>query len=199
MNRSRLLAAAALCAASTTALAETFTVYVFSREFSQNIPDGGGTLPDDPTIHVGDTVHWIDFEGFHTTHSCGGMTESWDSNFMMDGDTYDHTFTHAGVFGYYCAFHGIDNGNGTADGMAGVITVLDAPPSCPADLGIQGGGPGHDGILDNNDFIAFIDFFFNHNAAADVGVQGGIAGHDSTWDNNDFVVFINLFFAGCGN
>ncbi|MFT3684391.1 MAG: hypothetical protein QM783_05590 [Phycisphaerales bacterium] len=30
----------------------------------------------------------------------------------------------------------------------------------PADLGIQGGVPGHDGIYDNNDFIVFINSFF---------------------------------------
>ena len=30
-----------------------------------------------------------------------------------------------------------------------------------ADLGVPGGLPGRDGLLDNNDFIAFIDAFFN--------------------------------------
>ncbi|MFT3683602.1 MAG: immunoglobulin domain-containing protein [Phycisphaerales bacterium] len=33
---------------------------------------------------------------------------------------------------------------------------------CVADLGQAGGIPGHDGALDNNDFIAFINAFFNH-------------------------------------
>jgi hypothetical protein len=68
---------------------------------------------------------------------------------------------------------------------------------CPADVGVQGGVPGHDGLLDNNDFVVFINFFFSADARADVGVQGGIAGHDGLFDNNDFVVFINEFFAGC--
>jgi hypothetical protein len=71
------------------------------------------------------------------------------------------------------------------------------PPSCPADIGTQGGLPGHDGHLDNNDFVVFIDYFFNHNPLADRGIQGGIPGHDNQWDNNDFVVFIDQFFAGC--
>ncbi|MFT3683802.1 MAG: GC-type dockerin domain-anchored protein [Phycisphaerales bacterium] len=71
------------------------------------------------------------------------------------------------------------------------------PPACPADLGQQGGQPGADGALDNNDFIVFINFFFQHNAAADLGVQGGVLGHDDHYDNNDFIAFISLFFQGC--
>jgi hypothetical protein len=35
-------------------------------------------------------------------------------------------------------------------------------PTCLADLGVQGGGYGHDGVLDNNDFVVFIDAFFSH-------------------------------------
>ena len=68
---------------------------------------------------------------------------------------------------------------------------------CAADIGITGGVPGHDGILDNNDFVVFVDYFFTHNPVADVGVTGGIPGHDGAFDNNDFVVFIDQFFAGC--
>ncbi len=68
---------------------------------------------------------------------------------------------------------------------------------CPADLGGQGGVHAPDGVLDNNDFIVFIDDFFAQDPAADVGVQGGVAGHDGVFDNNDFIVFIGLFFAGC--
>jgi hypothetical protein len=51
-------------------------------------------------------------------------------------------------------------------------------------------------VLDNNDFIVFIDLFFRQSVLADVGVQGGTAGSDGVWDNNDFVVFINFFFSG---
>ncbi|HYD01388.1 MAG TPA: GC-type dockerin domain-anchored protein, partial [Phycisphaerales bacterium] len=79
----------------------------------------------------------------------------------------------------------------------GYNTGAPVTPPCPADLGRQGGIPGSDGSLDNNDFVAFIDAFFAHGAAADLGSQGGVAGPDGAWDNNDFVVFIDLFFAGC--
>jgi len=72
------------------------------------------------------------------------------------------------------------------------------PFVCAADLGMQGGVPSPDGMLNNNDFVVFIDFFFNANPHADVGAQGGVPGHDGAFDNNDFVVFIDLFFDGCG-
>jgi hypothetical protein len=68
----------------------------------------------------------------------------------------------------------------------------------PADIGSAGGVAGPDGALNNNDFVVFIDWFFNHDTRADVGVTGGIAGHDNAWDNNDFVVFIDQFFSGTG-
>jgi hypothetical protein len=67
----------------------------------------------------------------------------------------------------------------------------------PADIGGTGGVPGSDGRLDNNDFVVFIDYFFNHNPLADVGQVGGVPGADGQFNNNDFVVFIDQFFAGC--
>jgi hypothetical protein len=72
-------------------------------------------------------------------------------------------------------------------------------PCGAADIGGQGGVLGADGMLNNNDFVVFIDLFFAANGIADVGVQGGVPGHDGLFDNNDFVVFIDLFFDGCGS
>ena len=71
------------------------------------------------------------------------------------------------------------------------------PPACPADIGKAGGVPGSDGALDNNDFIAFISFFFDSDPSADRGTAGGLPGTDGQFDNNDFIVFINQFFDGC--
>ncbi|MFT3687110.1 MAG: GC-type dockerin domain-anchored protein [Phycisphaerales bacterium] len=65
-----------------------------------------------------------------------------------------------------------------------------------ADIGSAGGLPGADGHLNNNDFIAFITYFFAQNPIADMGTVGGLPGHDSQWNNNDFIAFINYFFAG---
>ncbi|HZW07799.1 MAG TPA: GC-type dockerin domain-anchored protein [Phycisphaerales bacterium] len=70
-------------------------------------------------------------------------------------------------------------------------------PDCPADVGRTGGVPGPDGLLNNNDFVVFIDWFFTHDARADRGTTGGVEGHDGQFNNNDFVVFIDQFFAGC--
>jgi hypothetical protein len=69
----------------------------------------------------------------------------------------------------------------------------------PADLGGAGGlpSPCGDGVLDNNDFIAFISYFFDGSLIADFGQAGGFSGGDGVLNNNDFVAFINAFFAGC--
>jgi hypothetical protein len=67
----------------------------------------------------------------------------------------------------------------------------------PADIGQTGGLEGFDGVLDNNDFVVFIDRFFAHDGRADVGRTGGVAGADGAFDNNDFIVFIDQFFGGC--
>jgi len=87
----------------------------------------------------------------------------------------------------------------SGSGAAAAFTVTGATsvPACPADIGVAGGGPGHDGSLDNNDFIAFITYFFDENAVADMGVAGGEPGNDGHFDNNDFIAFINHFFDGC--
>ncbi|HZW07972.1 MAG TPA: GC-type dockerin domain-anchored protein [Phycisphaerales bacterium] len=68
---------------------------------------------------------------------------------------------------------------------------------CAADIGVAGGVRGHDGELNNNDFVAFIDAFFAFEPIADRGMQGGVAGMDRAFDNNDFIVYIDQFFASC--
>ena len=85
----------------------------------------------------------------------------------------------------------------TTIGVTANLSATGATSVCPADLGTAGGLPGADGHLDNNDFIAFINHFFNSNPLADRGVAGGLPGHDGQFDNNDFIAFINQFFAGC--
>jgi hypothetical protein len=72
-------------------------------------------------------------------------------------------------------------------------------PCGAADLGSQGGAEGFDRLLDNNDFIVFIQLFFAGNARADLGAEGGAPGPDTLFDNNDFIVFIQEFFAGASN
>jgi plastocyanin len=115
---------------ATQASAATVTVHIYDFEFSTNTI---GQPIVDPTINLGDTVHWVwDAVQFpHSTHSVSGITESWDSGmFATPGHTFDHTFTHTGTFWYFCDAHGFDNGNGTAGGMSGFITVVPEPVSC---------------------------------------------------------------------
>src|SRR5262249_996607 len=81
----------------------------------------------DPTINVGDTVRWQWGEGFHSTTSVQGIAESWNSGVQGLSFTFDHTFTRAGTFPYYCSVHGVDAGGGTTSGMAGLVTVRPVP------------------------------------------------------------------------
>jgi len=90
---------------------------------------------------------------------------------------------------------GLIVGGGILNGHAHAFLLT--PVACPADMGSAGGVAGADGVLDNNDFIAFINRFFAGDAAADMGVAGGFAGTDGVLDNNDFIVFIGRFFGGC--
>jgi uncharacterized protein YjdB len=98
----------------------TVTVHIFNFDFSQN-PKGQPIV--DPTISVGDTIHWVWDEGFHSTTSVAGIAETWNSGTHSSPATFDHTFTHVGTFAYYCTIHGTDNGDGTASNMSGTITV----------------------------------------------------------------------------
>jgi hypothetical protein len=94
----------------------------------------------------------------------------------------------AGPFNVRCI---VANPCGSIDGPSARLFIN------PADLGSQGGVAIPDGLYDNNDFVVFIDYFFNHDVRADLGRQGGVFGPDDDWDNNDFIVFIDQFFSGC--
>jgi CubicO group peptidase (beta-lactamase class C family) len=80
---------------------------------------------------------------------------------------------------------------------AAAQAAVRSPVCGPADVGVPGGFPGSDGALDNNDFVAFISYFFDNDARADLGLSGGLPGQDGAFDNNDFIAFINAFFSGC--
>lgn len=107
-------------------LLATVPVHIFNFDFSRN-PQGGAVV--DPIIFEGDTIQWVFDEGRHSTTSVAGSAETWDSGVQDAGaPNFEHTFTQAGKFNYYCVVHGGDNGNGTATGMSGTINVL-APTS----------------------------------------------------------------------
>ncbi|MFT3685568.1 MAG: GC-type dockerin domain-anchored protein [Phycisphaerales bacterium] len=66
-----------------------------------------------------------------------------------------------------------------------------------ADIAGAGADANGDGLLNNNDFIVFINKFFAQDPSVDFGSTGGFQGSDGRFDNNDFIAFIDLFFAGC--
>lgn len=72
-------------------------------------------------------------------------------------------------------------------------------PRCgDGDLASQGVGLCPDGVLDNNDFIRFIDLFFAKAPEANlVRVPEGTTGVPEAWDNDDLVAFIQYFFTPC--
>ncbi len=115
------VASALACIASPPALAAVIDVYVFNFEFSVN-PEGQSIV--DPVITVGDTIRWIHAGGNHTTTAVAGIPEQWNSPITSSVPVFQHTFTQIGTWHYYCIPHGVDNGNQTASGMAGIVTVL---------------------------------------------------------------------------
>jgi plastocyanin len=75
-----------------------------------NIGQGGehvfvdvATGTNTTTIHVGDTVHWVWVDSFHSTTSDTGV---WDSGQNATPHTFDRQFTSAGSFPYHCTVHG---------------------------------------------------------------------------------------------
>lgn len=73
--------------------------------------------PANLTVKKGATVEWVNKDEFrHTVTADAGAFESGD---MEAGDEFEFAFDEAGVFLYYCRFHGGKAGAG----MAGTITV----------------------------------------------------------------------------
>lgn len=107
------------------ARAATVDVFVYNNQFSINQP---GQPVQHPVISVGDTIRWVWLQGNHTTTSVAGSAEGWNAPLSSSNTTFSHTFTHVGTHWYYCIPHGSDNGDGTASGMSGTITVLSASP-----------------------------------------------------------------------
>jgi len=83
----------------------------------------------DPIINLGDTIEWRWMSGFHNARSVIGSPEVFDSGHHSPPFTFQHTYTNLGTFWYYCDLHGGDNGNGTASGMSGRVTVVPEPAS----------------------------------------------------------------------
>jgi hypothetical protein len=66
-----------------------------------------------------------------------------------------------------------------------------------SDVASAGAVVGPDGVLDTNDFVIFIDWFFNADPRADLAGVGAVRPSDGLLDANDLVVFVQEFFEGC--
>ncbi|HYD01414.1 MAG TPA: GC-type dockerin domain-anchored protein, partial [Phycisphaerales bacterium] len=132
----------------------------------------------------------------------GRGVRTFGPNAVMWGAMYNFRFTSLAEPSLGVARLGLFRSPTDATGYQGsslAIEGIKVPTVCAADVGGQGGIAGPDGTLDNNDFIVFIDAFFNgDHLIADMGKAGGVAGPDNALDNNDFIVYIDDFFAGCG-
>lgn len=78
--------------------------------------------PQALTVHTGTTVTWINKDQVetHNVIEADGVFASTDLTVNL---MYQWTPTQAGIYDYYCSYHG---------GMTGTITVLDAPPPATA-------------------------------------------------------------------
>ena len=148
--------------------------------------DGGNGNRSLLTFGAGAHRSAIQFEGSFSRNGRDGELQP--GTYFLAVGVYNMTFNESDVWSV--------TSNNTATVESVPLTIVTGSP-CPADLGVQGGGAGHDGVLDNNDFIAFISLFFALDPQADVGVQGGGPGSDGVFDNNDFIAFISHFFNGC--
>ena len=77
---------------------------------------GTSFVPADITVAVGTTVRWIYRSGGPHTVTPDGHTRWTEATLTSPGQTFEHTFTTAGVFNYYCSPH-------RAGGMTGVVRV----------------------------------------------------------------------------
>jgi plastocyanin len=71
-------------------------------------------------VAVGETVEWSN-DG-RTAHTVTADDGSWDSGNLDPGQEWDRTFDRAGVFTYYCRYHGSPGA-----GMTGTVVVGDVP------------------------------------------------------------------------
>jgi plastocyanin len=84
--------------------AQVHTVTI-GNDFFRDSTSGNSTT----SVPVGTTVEWDWSAGTHTTTSgpcppCGG-DGNWNSGLMSSGGKFQHTFTTAGSFPYFCGVH----------------------------------------------------------------------------------------------
>lgn len=87
--------------------------------------------PSQLTIAVGDTVRWRNQSGFHDVVADDGSFRSGSPT--ASAFVFEHTFTTAGTFGYFCSVHG-----SPGQGMIGRIVVEAASGGPQIGRGLNG-------------------------------------------------------------
>ena len=60
-------------------------------------------VPDKLTVNVGDAVRFVQDDD--APHTVTAVDKSFDSGNLDKGKSWTHTFTAAGTFAYFCAYH----------------------------------------------------------------------------------------------
>jgi plastocyanin len=75
--------------------------------------EGFAFVPQNLTVSVGTTVRWTNADG--TAHTATATGAEFNGS-MSGGATFEHTFSAAGVFDYFCSIHGNMTGEITVEG-----------------------------------------------------------------------------------
>jgi plastocyanin len=130
----RPAALAAMAAMATIALVTWLPVSARADNYGAKVSAIDNAFdPQIVRISPGEAVEWsIDGRSPHTITAADG---SWGSGTLAPGQTFEHTFTQAGVYPYYCKFHG-SPGVGQGAQMTGLVVVGDVPlPGPGKDVG----------------------------------------------------------------
>ncbi len=104
-----IMAAVLVIVAAQDAFAETEVTIPDEAALPSCVDNGSCFLPSEVTIGVGETISWVnDSVTIHTITSgnpADGFDGIFDSEIVMAGDTFSHTFTESGQFNYYCQIH----------------------------------------------------------------------------------------------
>jgi plastocyanin len=115
-----LLTSAAVSGLALQGPARAATTWVVTMEGSDMT--GYSFNPYQVVVSVGDTVNWTDVAGMHTTTSDLGQADFWDSQTMLAGQSYVHTFNIPGNYTYSSKLD---------SSMQGKVTVAAAIPEFP--------------------------------------------------------------------
>ncbi|MDE1857977.1 MAG: cupredoxin domain-containing protein [Thaumarchaeota archaeon] len=111
----------ALCVAG---LATALVQVTFAQSTVNVVIDNFSFAPQDITVVIGvnNTVTWTNAQS-GVPHTVTANDGTWGSAQLSTGQTYTHTFTTAGTFGYHCSIHSYMTGNVIVVGSGATSTT----------------------------------------------------------------------------